>query len=332
MDVEDKPNPNSNMPDPASFLDTILVRGDDRLAFLQGQLSCDLNNAEGTIQLAAMCNPKGRIIALFHVICTRETVYLVCRKAVTEPAADHLKRFIFRSKVTIEHRHPVKIYLSEGVSKIDEPALLPGTIQELDSGAVRARLAKPDSLELVLSTNTIANGDNPGTEAIWSRSHHISGIPEITQEQSEKFLPESLNLDLSGGINFDKGCYTGQEVIARMHYLGNAKKRLYRISTDEPAQLEPGMPLFNQHGTELGEIFSVSLKIDSGARQVHSADSTDSTDIESLVQADQIGLAILVNANNQKDDNGIYQSHRYWLNYAPNHPKAIGVNAVLPVY
>ncbi|MBT5030983.1 MAG: folate-binding protein YgfZ [Proteobacteria bacterium] len=314
---------------PANFLDAILVRGEDRLAFLQGQLSCDLINAEGSIQLAAMCNPKGRIIALFHVICAHETVYLIGRRAIIESAATHLKRFIFRSKVTIEHQQPVTIYLSVGVNEKDEPALLPGTIQELDSGSVRARLANPNSLELVLSTNTIANDNNPHTEAIWSRSLHINGIPEITPEQSEKYLPESLNLDLSGGINFDKGCYTGQEVIARMHYLGKAKKRLYQITTDEPARLEPGMPVFNQHGTELGEIFSVSLQIDYEARQVRSMESTD---IENLVQADQIGLAILANGNDKKNDNDTHQSHRYWLNYAPNHPQAIGISAVLPVY
>ena len=73
--------PNLNLPSPAEFLNVILVSGDDRIEFLQGQLSCDLINAEGSVQLAAMCNPKGRIIALFYVICALETVYLVGRKS-----------------------------------------------------------------------------------------------------------------------------------------------------------------------------------------------------------------------------------------------------------
>ena len=307
------------MPGPADFLHAILVRGDERLAFLQGQLSCDLINAEGSIQLAAMCNPKGRIITLLHVICATETVYLIGRKTIIEPVTNHLKRFIFRSKVTIEQQHSVKIYLSAGLSKTDRSALLPGTIQELDTGRVCARLAKPDSLELVLSTSAIPSDNHLNTEAIWSRSLHTSGIPEITPEQSEKYLPESLNLDLSGAISFDKGCYTGQEVIARMHYLGTAKKRLYKITTDEPVQIEPGMSVFAEDGARLGEMFSVSLQ---GKQR--------STDMGNLARADQIGLAILT--NDQKNDNDTHQSHQYWLNQVPGHPKAISISATLPIY
>ena len=122
---------------------------------------------------------------------------------------------------------------------------------------------------------------------------------------------------------FDKGCYTGQEVIARMHYLGKAKKRLFRITTDtttdQSAQLKHGMPVFDQDGTKLGEIFSVSPNIESGDEQ--------EAILENLASTDQIGLAVLTNEH--KNDNKTDERHQYWANQVPNHPDSISISAVL---
>lgn len=318
------------MPTPAKFLQIILVTGDDRIAFLQGQLSCEMVNAEGSIQLATMCNPKGRIITIFHVICTSEAVYLVARADLIEPASTHLKRFVFRSKVQISHQHSINVFLSDTTSNPEHTLLIPGTIEELNNSTVRARLANPNTVELTLSTNAnssvigdfTSNDSEQNAESFWSYQMHASAIPELTLEQSEKYLPEPLNLDLSGGISFEKGCYTGQEVIARMHYLGKAKKRLYQFATNNPITINGGMSVFDQQGNNIGEVLSVTADYKSLI--------TTSPIAASHSEKSLIGLAILTR---HPPDNTIdSETHQYWINQAPDEPDSISIKASFPKY
>lgn len=330
------------MPSPADFLQTILVTGDDRIAFLQGQLSCNMTNAEGSIQLATMCNPKGRIIAIFHVICGANAIFLTARADHIEPASMHLKRFVFRSKVEITHQHSVRIFLADAATVPENRVLLPGTIEEPSKNELRARLNNPSALELTLTSNSIedvtGNSDTKtnslNAESFWSYHMHASGIPELSLGQSEQYLPEPLNLDLSGGINFEKGCYTGQEVIARMHYLGKAKKRLFQFTSNESAAITAGMPVYDQQGTSVGEIFSVFIACNN-IKEYVDTDSTPELKVQQgnlgdLKEATVIGLAILTNQSTESSANE--EARPYWIKQTSNASKSVSIAVTFPKY
>jgi folate-binding protein YgfZ len=332
-----RPNPQLiTMLIPANFLQTVVVTGDDRIPFLQGQLSCNMVNAEGSVQLATMCNP--RIIAIFYVICATEAVYLIARVDHIEPAAAHLKHFVFRSNVQINHQHSMSIFLSDTATISEDSTLLPGTIEELGKDALRARLKNPCALEITLTTNPTMNETSDdgkketvlSAESFWSYQMHASAIPELTLEQTEQYLPEPLNLDLSGGINFEKGCYTGQEVIARMHYLGKAKKRLFQFTSNESAKIKAKMPVYDQQGDAVGEVFSVFAAINSMESGDISSEPRLAALQDDVKEAKVIGLAILT--NQPADSKNKDEIRQYWIKPTPDEPNSICITAAFPKY
>ena len=192
--------------------DCLLVAGEDATAFLQAQLTQDLDLAEagGDPLLAAWCNPKGRAIVLFRVRRLDDAWRLALPAALTEAVRKRLEMFRFRSRVDI-----------------DAEAAVAG-----DLGIA---------------------GDP--TEAEWRARLVADGIPLIGTEQSERFTPHMLNLDLLGAVNFDKGCYPGQEIVARTHYRGATKRRMQRFRTTAPVR--PGDKL-KAGERDAGEVVNVA--------------------------------------------------------------------------
>lgn len=192
--------------------DCLLVAGDDATAFLQAQLTQDLERvqADSDPLLAAWCNPKGRAIVLFRLRRLDDTWRLALPAAMTEAVKKRLEMFRFRSRVGIDV----------------EPATAAdlGVDGELGEGEWRAGLV-------------------------------ADGIATIEAEQSERFTPHMLNLDLVGAVSFDKGCYPGQEVVARTHYRGATKRRLKRFGT--AAIVRPGDKL-QAGGRDAGEVVNVA--------------------------------------------------------------------------
>jgi folate-binding protein YgfZ len=245
---------------------------------------------------------------------------------------------VFRSKVQNNHQHSVNVYLSNTANRSQDSALSPGTIEERGTNTIRARLANPSTVYLTLTSETIAsekdvecNDSVQSPESFWTHQMHASSIPELTLEQSEKHLPEPLNLDLSGAISFDKGCYTGQEVIARMHYLGKAKKRLFQFTTIESATIDSGMPVFDQRGNNIGEVFSVTStsKIAKEHRDTE-ANIVMTEETGGGNEVSLIGLAILTTPSvDSKHDS---ESNQCWVNQAPNEPHSIPIETSFPRY
>ncbi len=175
--------------------DCLLVSGDDATAFLQAQLTQDIDPAAvgSDPLLAAWCNPKGRTIALFRVRRLDDAWRLALPEAMTAAVRKRLEMFRFRSRVSIDA----------------EPA----------------------------TAGDLGIAGDP-TEAEWRARLVADGVPTIASEQSERFTPHMLNLDLLGAVSFDKGCYPGQEVVARTHYRGATKRRMKRFQTT--AAVQPG--------------------------------------------------------------------------------------------
>ncbi len=198
------------------------VSGDDALSFLQGQLSSDLNAREaGEGQLSSFSSPKGRVLAMPRLLRTGASFRLVVPAEISDAFAADLSRFILRARVRIT---PLPARIS-GLMEAGSPPMAPA------GGWV---LALPDpSSSLWIAIDPDLNASTPpgdGWQEIsrgdWERLEVEAGLPEIFEATRDRFVAQMINLDLLGGVSFTKGCYVGQEIIARAHHLGRIKRRM----------------------------------------------------------------------------------------------------------
>jgi folate-binding protein YgfZ len=200
-------------------LDDLVVldlRGQDAKRFLQGQLSADVSALMPDQQgLAGLHTPQGRVIAVLRLQCLAEDHLLAIVPAVlAESVVTRLRRYVLRAKVVIED-------CSAGFQVL---GVWQGTQRRLQ--VIARNTALPDG---------VAVG-----AAAWQLAEIRDGLPQVVVATSDHFVAQMLNLDLLGGISFTKGCYTGQEVIARAHYRGRVKRRVQRFVTQSEAALVPG--------------------------------------------------------------------------------------------
>jgi folate-binding protein YgfZ len=225
------------MPDLSlTILDDLAVlsaRGADTVGFLQGQLSQDITQlARRSSLLAGLHNPQGRCVAVLRLIrLADDHVLMVLPEDLAAAVRTLLARYVLRSKVKIEDVSPAwRIY---GVSGPDAAAAASTRIAvAVDPGGLRQLIVAPRN-------EPLPEGEREGRDE-WRRADITAGLPEIVAATSGLFIAQMLNLDLLDAISFSKGCYTGQEIIARAHYRGTVKRRMRRFATDSEQPLEPG--------------------------------------------------------------------------------------------
>ena len=189
--------------------------GADASRFLQGQLSNDINDLDCKWQFSGYCNPKGRLLALLQLWKHNEAIYALIPSSIAEATAKRLRMYVMRSKVVIHITDDIAFSSIESRTTPHFHLSIEGTRHTLGFGG----------RELIIDIDT-HNPSNSLPEE-WVRHTIASGIPTISDLTMELFVPQMVNLDLLDGINFKKGCYTGQEIVARMHYLGKLKQRMY---------------------------------------------------------------------------------------------------------
>jgi folate-binding protein YgfZ len=192
-------------------LGVLAFRGPDAASFLQGQLSANVVElVPGMSQLTGFHNAQGRAIALLTLArLSPEDIFAVLPRELAAAVATRLRKFVFRAKVTIEESPLRPLGAAAGADP---------------SGAYAFRWG---NRQLLLAPE----GRGPATgadSAAWELDDLRQGMPQVYAATSEAFVAQMLNLDLLGGISWDKGCYTGQEVIARAHYRGKVKRRMQR--------------------------------------------------------------------------------------------------------
>jgi folate-binding protein YgfZ len=224
----------------ADGLGVLVFRGTDAARFLQGQLSADTEKlAPGASTLAGLHNPQGRVIALLALVrAAEDEILAVLPRELLAPVAQRLGKYLFRAKVRIGDDSDALRVL--GVAAGSEPA-----------GGVS--LAWGDR-RLVLVPRGFEQIDAGASIAAWERADIASGIPQVYAATSESFVAQMLNLDLLGAIAFDKGCYTGQEVVARAHYRGRVKRRMQRWLNAGGTELKPGDTARSQDGRPLAVV------------------------------------------------------------------------------
>ncbi|WP_282338067.1 folate-binding protein YgfZ [Pseudomonas sp. PS02288] len=250
---------------PLAHEGVIAVRGPDASTFLQGQLTCNLNYLNESHSLGARCTPKGRMLSSFRILPQGDGYLLAMAAELVQPQLDDLKKYaVFsKSKLFDESDAWSRFGLFEGDSALGELgfALAPeaGALQQKDGLLAlrlengRAELWAPADQAPTLLGKLVALLPTADVDA-WKLTQIRAGVGQVFGETRETFIPQMINLQAVGGVSFKKGCYTGQEIVARMQYLGKLKRRLQRLAGDADLPA-PGTELFSPiHSTSVGEV------------------------------------------------------------------------------
>jgi folate-binding protein YgfZ len=217
----------------------ITVSGADAAGFLQGQLTQDVALLAGMpCLLAACCNPQGRVITTMRLVSQEESIGMILPGEMAEPIMMLLSKYRMRSKVqfAVSGDDWANIAIAEDadLQLLQSAGLLPDANDAIYAqGILSVRHGSKDPfVELFAAKNALArlnlDFNAPLADDSWRSALICAGIALISDENSEKYTPHMLNLDRLGAISFDKGCYTGQEVVARTEHLGSSKRRLMR--------------------------------------------------------------------------------------------------------
>lgn len=223
--------------------------GPDAETFLQGQLSNDVKSlAASRVQLAAYNTPKGRMLASVILWRSRGGFLIQCPQSIAEPFFKRLSMFVMRSKVKIANVSSQTVRFGLGgptAADCLRAADLPCPAADFDVVQQFAEEGSVDDLqvirlpgsrfELIYATAEAAMRDwrrlaaaaTVATPAPWRWLGVRSGIAEIEAATQDKYVPQMVNLELVGGISFTKGCYPGQEIVARTQYRGEIKRRMF---------------------------------------------------------------------------------------------------------
>jgi folate-binding protein YgfZ len=235
------------------------VAGEDAREFLHNQLTTDLRQlSPEKSPLTAWCNPKGRMLALPR-LSLRGDAFLLRLPATVLPAVQkRLQMFVLRSRVQLADAS--EGFARLGVSGPDAPARLETLLGVVPAAVNSARQSETVTVtrtpgpfqrfELIGPAETLIGlwesltpDFQPVGEPAWRLLEVLSGLPEVYPETREAFIPQMTNLHWLGGVDWRKGCYPGQEVVARMHYLGKLKRRMYLARADTDSTPAPGAPV-----------------------------------------------------------------------------------------
>jgi hypothetical protein len=252
------------------MFEVILVSGRDARPFLQGQLTQDISRlGETPFLLAAWCNPKGRVIAVLRLVDDSQgagAIGLVAPAALAEAVIERLLTFRFRARVDFELAGDTwaacAVTGEDDLAALQALDLLPaggGRTIAHKHGLVAVDIgAAPRCVEVYGPVAAMQDAGlefgQPLSVHDWRLALISAGIPMIEPATAERYTPHMLNLDCLGAISFSKGCYTGQEVVARTEYLGKSKRRLMRFRTEATA-VRPGDKLRHE-ARDVGEVLN----------------------------------------------------------------------------
>jgi len=239
------------------------VSGSDAISFLHAQLTNDLAAlGEQQVQLNGYCTAKGRLLATAMTWRQADTITLIIPSAHGRSLASRLRKYAMRAKVSIEIPEDVAILgiaqtvdgealsslgvMAPTAMRISPPGellavgLLP--VQANDRVWIRHLLMVPAG-QLQTVWKTLETLLDPASTSNWRWLEVLSGVPRIVGGALEQFVPQMINLERVEGVNFKKGCYPGQEVVARSQYLGKLKRRMFLASIRGP-EISPGQDVY----------------------------------------------------------------------------------------
>jgi folate-binding protein YgfZ len=262
-----------------SHFGLIRLSGDDKRTFLQGQVTNDVNRVSAEqAQLNSYCSPKGRMLGSFWMFQRGEDLYLQMPADRLAPTLKRLSMYVLRSQVTISDASDelVRFGIAGDCAEqllTDVPAENWGTLTRdaitvlrLPGDRPRFELIGPVESMTERWSEISAGAEVAGAD-FWALMDIRAGLPTVFDETAEAFVPQMANLQLLDGVSFTKGCYTGQEVVARMQYLGKLKRRMYRghvVAGERPGR---GTELFSplsDSGQGTGRVVDVAPSPEGG--------------------------------------------------------------------
>lgn len=263
------------------------VSGDDAQSFLQSQFTNDVNDVNATQgQLNSYCTPKGRMMAIFYISQWQDSYYLIIPNEIASNVMQRIKMYVMRAKVTIADRSDqLSIHALFGqqaeqtLDKLNYHApkedyqtnsFANGFCMRIPGIVPRYILIGDEQVtnELSQATSNDSFAISDSSPEYWQWLDIMSGIPMIHTETQEAFVPQMTNLELISGVSFSKGCYPGQEIVARLHYLGNANRRMYRIGSSENIEIKTGDDLYASDSDKNQAIGKVVSAVSTGTRGV----------------------------------------------------------------
>lgn len=245
-----------NAADPGALVCPLLdwvavsINGAEAATFLQGQFTNDVEQLGiNAVQLNGYCSPKGRMLANFAMARLADDEFRLLLPAdIAAAFVRRLRMFVLRAKVVVtplDATHAcfgllgvVGVSQSAGIVHDGGGTLLIGLPD-------RRTLAVTDLAQAPAFWNACLRAATPAGSSAWDGLAIRAGVPFVTAATQDRFVPQMLNWEVLGGVNFRKGCYTGQEIVARMQYLGRLKERLYRARVDQ-AVVGAGASVFGQ--------------------------------------------------------------------------------------
>ncbi len=265
-----------------SHLGLLEISGADAATFLQGQVTNDVklltgNNAHYT----GYCNPKGRLLAIFLAFAHTGHLHLQLPRSLVETIAKRLRMYVLRSKVEIKDASDEIVRF--GIDGLEAASILASSLGQIPSQDFELltlenctvlklpSITSHDRFEIFANTenaislwNALSKNCQSVGKACWDWLDTLAGIPEVYPATQEQFVPQMLNLDALSAINYKKGCYTGQEIVARTHYLGTVKRRTFLAQVAGDTSPEAGDKLMDAQGNEAGQIVRAAPGIDKG--------------------------------------------------------------------
>ena len=209
------------------------VAGDDAREFLHAQLTNDIRAlARDRAALAGWCSAKGRLLALFLVIPSAQGFLLQVARDLAAPVAKRLSMFVLRAKVKIADES--ERYAQHGLWDVGSDAPEVAWAGEIAT----VRVGERRYLQVGPAAQMTAEPNAP--EAEWTLQEIRAGRPFISAATQDQFVPQMVNLEKLGAVDFEKGCYPGQEIVARAQYRGQVKRRMVHLRAPAGSDLRPG--------------------------------------------------------------------------------------------
>ncbi|WP_428354713.1 YgfZ/GcvT domain-containing protein [Methyloprofundus sp.] len=237
---------------PLTHLAVLSVSGIDAENFLQGQTTCDIKAlVDSQPSLGAYCNAKGRTISSFIIIRQKESFLLILTHDLIDTVRKKLQMYVLRSDVQLADLSD-ELCLT-GIANIDlspQENLYP--YPQLNDGFLF--IASPDESRLFWGELTQQQPIHRVNGYAWLELDIQAGIPWLYSQTSEEFVPQMLNLHKLNAISFEKGCYTGQEIVARTHYLGKNKRAMYQAHCSVSSDIAPGCIVTDNQEAVMGTV------------------------------------------------------------------------------
>jgi len=273
---------------PLNHLAVLSISGKDAATFLQGQTTCDIKAlVDYKPRLGAYCNAKGRTISTFIVIKLQETYQLILTSDLLDIVRKKLQMYVLRADVQLTDLSDQLCIIGTHKIELTEQANLYPYPQQDNSYLFIAEPVQAQAFCTEIQEKHTAHFIDADA---WLGLDIQASIPWLYSETTEKFVPQMLNLDKLDAISFTKGCYTGQEIVARTHYLGQNKRAMYQASCTTEDLIIKGCSISDSEN-EAAELGAVILS----AKQ-------DNTTQLLLVLKDQAMTAKNLQLNNQNHD------------------------------